>query len=78
MNEQIWQGEDINISCVIIAQSVYIIYFQTVSMDLDLTEEDQMLRAIAMSLGEKIMADCDRKDATKHKQTNEVCSPDLV
>lgn len=43
-------------------------------MDLDLTEEDQMLRAIAMSLGEKIMADCDCKDATKHKQTNEVCS----
>lgn len=43
-------------------------------MDLDLTEEDQMLRAIAMSLGEKIMADCDRKDATKHKQTKEVCS----
>lgn len=43
-------------------------------MELDLTEEDQMLRAIAMSLGEKIMADCDRKDATKHKQAKEVCS----
>jgi hypothetical protein len=47
-------------------------------MDLDLTEEDQMLRAIAMSLGEKIMSDCDRKDAAKHKQTREVCSPNLV
>jgi hypothetical protein len=41
-------------------------------MDLDLTEEDQMLRAIAMSLGEKVVADCDRKDAPKHKQTKEV------
>jgi hypothetical protein len=47
-------------------------------MDLDLTEEDQMLRAIAMSLGEKIMADCDRKDAPKHKQTKEVRSAVFV
>jgi hypothetical protein len=42
-------------------------------MDLDLSEEDQMLRAIAMSLGEKIMGDSDRKDTTKQKQTKEVC-----
>jgi hypothetical protein len=47
-------------------------------MDLDLTEEDQMLRAIAMSLGEKIMGDCDRKDVAKQKQTKEVCFSDLV
>jgi hypothetical protein len=51
---------------------------QTVSMDLDLTEEDQMLRAIAMSLGEKIMGDCDRKDVAKQKQTKEVCFSKLV
>jgi hypothetical protein len=47
-------------------------------MDLDLTEEDQMLRAIAMSLGEKIMGDSDRKDVTKPKQTKEVCFESLV
>jgi hypothetical protein len=58
----------------VISKFLYFTHLQTVSMDLDLTEEDQMLRAIAMSLGEKIMADCDRKDATKHKQTKEVCS----
>lgn len=57
-----------------ISKSLYSTHLQTVSMELDLTEEDQMLRAIAMSLGEKIMADCDRKDATKHKQVKEVCS----
>jgi len=47
-------------------------------MDLDLTEEDQMLRAIAMSLGEKIMGDCDRKDVAKQKQTKEVCFSNFV
>lgn len=37
-----------------------------------------MLRAIAMSLGEKIMGDCDRKDVAKQKQTKEVCFSNLV
>jgi hypothetical protein len=56
----------------------YFISLQAVSMDLDLTEEDQMLRAIAMSLGEKIMGDSDRKDGTKQKQTKEVYLSHLV
>jgi hypothetical protein len=61
-----------------IAESIYFTVLQNVSMDLDLTEEDQMLRAIAMSLGEKIMRDADCKDGTKQKQTKEVCFSNMV